>query len=185
MLNSSSLLIAQHCCAQAFFLSIKGILDPVVDAHIMFLRPDSHSLLPTLLILQASSVLSFSYGNLQQNASVRTTWDSNCKDYIIPVEVQRSNSTIPLTEQYDINVLYALAGKKILASNSYNLSARKCFPSSQNSSSSPSNTIQLLLHGATFSKIMWDFPYQPETYSWTKMMNEAGYSTIAVDLVGE
>ncbi|KAL8778968.1 MAG: hypothetical protein Q9213_007168 [Squamulea squamosa] len=31
---------------------------------------------------------------------------------------------------------------------------------------------------------MWDFPYQPETYSWTKKMNEAGYSTLAVDLVG-
>ncbi|KAL9038901.1 MAG: hypothetical protein Q9180_002854, partial [Flavoplaca navasiana] len=31
---------------------------------------------------------------------------------------------------------------------------------------------------------MWDFPYQPETYSWTKKMNEAGYTTIAIDLLG-
>ena len=104
---------------------------------------------------------------------------------MIPVAVQRSSDLQNLTSRYDLNILYALAAKRILASNSYNLSARICRPSPNLNVSAPSDTVQLLIHGATFNKIMWDFPYQPETYSWTKMMNKAGYTTVAVDLLGE
>lgn len=73
---------------------------------------------------------------------------------LVPVKVQRDYDDIPLTDRYDINVLYALAGKQILTSNPYNLSARICIPNLQRSSKNPSDTIQLLLHGVTFSKIM-------------------------------
>jgi hypothetical protein len=62
---------------------------------------------------------------------------------------------------------------------------RICIPSANDAVPEHADTVQLLVHGATFNKIMWDLPYQPERYSWTKKMNEAGYATIAVDLVGK
>ncbi|CAO1604876.1 hypothetical protein XANCAGTX0491_008417 [Xanthoria calcicola] len=142
------------------------------------------SFLSGLLVFQAHVVLCYPQQSSQYAAPKGASWASDCSDVIIPVAVQRSSDLQSLTSEYDINVLYALAGKSILASNSYNLSARICRPIPNRNVSASSDTIQLLVHGATFSKIMWDFPYQPETYSWTKRMNEAGYTTIAVDLVG-
>ncbi|KAI4265593.1 MAG: hypothetical protein L6R38_009304 [Xanthoria sp. 2 TBL-2021] len=143
------------------------------------------SLLSGLLVFQAHLVLCYPQQTSQYAASTGAPWASDCSDIIIPVAVQRSSDLQNLTSQYDINVLYALTGKRILASNSYNLSATICRPSPKRNVSASSDAIQLLVHGATFNKIMWDFPYQPETYSWTKRMNEAGYTTIALDLVGE
>ncbi|KAL8989051.1 MAG: hypothetical protein Q9169_008447, partial [Polycauliona sp. 2 TL-2023] len=142
------------------------------------------ALLSLMLIIEPGLVVCYPQQSSQQNASPAPTWEGNCTDTMIPVHVQRSNHLDNLTTEYDINVLFALAGKKILATNSYNLSARICHPISKSNGSSPSDAIQLLAPGATFNKIMWDFPYQPDSYSWTKRMNEAGYSTIAVDAVG-
>lgn len=110
---------------------------------------------------------------------------SSCAIVTIPVYVERNKGDFQLTDAYDVNVLYALAQKEILTTNSYNLSAKICVPKAEKNLPTPSDTIQLLVHGATFNKVMWDFPYRSETYSWTKKMNEAGYPTIAVDLVGE
>lgn len=141
--------------------------------------------LSALLVVQAHLVLCYPQQSPQYNASLGAAGASDCSETIIPVAVQRSSGLESLSSQYDINVLYELAAKKILTSNSYNLSARICRPSSRRNVSASSDTIQLLLHGATFNKIMWDFPYQPEAYSWTKKMNEAGYTTIALDLLGE
>ena len=89
-----------------------------------------------------------------------------------------------LNQTYSVRVLYALAEKQILVSGSYNLSARYCSPG-ENSANKKEDTLQLLVHGASFSKTMWDFPYQRDRYSWVKEMNEKGYPTLAVDLIGE
>jgi pimeloyl-ACP methyl ester carboxylesterase len=48
----------------------------------------------------------------------------------------------------------------------------------------PSATIQVLLHGATYNSTYWDFPYQPEKYSYVHAANDAGYSTLNIDRVG-
>jgi pimeloyl-ACP methyl ester carboxylesterase len=45
-------------------------------------------------------------------------------------------------------------------------------------------TIQLLVHGYSLSHAYWDFPYQPERYSYTRFMAEAGYATFNVDRLG-
>lgn len=50
--------------------------------------------------------------------------------------------------------------------------------------SSRTNTVQVLVHGATLSKVMWDFPYQPEKYSWVRQATSEGFSTLAFDQVG-
>jgi pimeloyl-ACP methyl ester carboxylesterase len=44
--------------------------------------------------------------------------------------------------------------------------------------------VQLLVHGATYSRGMWDWPYQPDTYSYVKAAVSQGYATLAVDRIG-
>lgn len=105
----------------------------------------------------------------------------SCKEVVIPVHVAKSAEGTFSTDAYDVNVLFALAARETLVTADYNISARICEP--------PANvtaldTVQILAHGATFNKHMWDFPYKPESHSWTKRMTEAGYTTVAVDLLG-
>jgi pimeloyl-ACP methyl ester carboxylesterase len=45
-------------------------------------------------------------------------------------------------------------------------------------------TVQLLVHGATYGRAYWDFPYQPEKYSYVDAMNGSGLATLNVDLLG-
>lgn len=45
-------------------------------------------------------------------------------------------------------------------------------------------TIQVLIHGATFDHHYWNFPYQPETYSYVHHITEAGYAALIVDRIG-
>lgn len=54
-----------------------------------------------------------------------------------------------------------------------------CIPAGQ----SP-DTVQVLIHGATYDRTYWDFPYQPEKYSYAKAANSAGISTFNIDKVG-
>ena len=48
----------------------------------------------------------------------------------------------------------------------------------------PPTTVQLLVHGATYSHVYWDFPYQPDRYSYQRDMARHGYATFAVDRLG-
>src|SRR5437879_2236097 len=45
-----------------------------------------------------------------------------------------------------------------------------------NPTSGPSQTVQLLVAGASYSHVYWDFPYQPQTYSYVRALNAVGYS---------
>jgi pimeloyl-ACP methyl ester carboxylesterase len=45
-------------------------------------------------------------------------------------------------------------------------------------------TIQLVIHGATYSHLYWDFPFQPETYSYVRRAAEAGYAVLNLDRIG-
>ena len=45
-------------------------------------------------------------------------------------------------------------------------------------------TLQLLIHGATFDHGYWDFPYQPEKYSYVRYITDAGYAVLNIDRVG-
>lgn len=46
-------------------------------------------------------------------------------------------------------------------------------------------TVQLLVHGYSYARYYWDFPYQPETYSYVRRANQAGYATLAIDRLGD
>jgi len=58
------------------------------------------------------------------------------------------------------------------------VSATLCRPSKSG------GTLQILLHGATYSHIYWDFPYHAERYSYVRAMSRAGYSTLNLDRLG-
>jgi pimeloyl-ACP methyl ester carboxylesterase len=45
-------------------------------------------------------------------------------------------------------------------------------------------TIQVLVHGGTYSHTYWNFPGFDGKYSYTDYMNRAGYATLAIDLLG-
>jgi pimeloyl-ACP methyl ester carboxylesterase len=45
-------------------------------------------------------------------------------------------------------------------------------------------TIQIALHGATYGRIYWDWPYQPETYSYVRRATAAGYAVLNLDRIG-
>jgi pimeloyl-ACP methyl ester carboxylesterase len=45
-------------------------------------------------------------------------------------------------------------------------------------------TIQITLHGATYSHLYWDFPFQPETYSYVRRATAAGYAVLNLDRIG-
>ncbi|WP_433717120.1 alpha/beta hydrolase (plasmid) [Nocardia sp. CA-084685] len=44
--------------------------------------------------------------------------------------------------------------------------------------------IVILLSGAATSSRYWDWPVQPQTYSFRRALNAAGYATLALDLLG-
>jgi pimeloyl-ACP methyl ester carboxylesterase len=44
--------------------------------------------------------------------------------------------------------------------------------------------IHVLASGATYGPLAWDFPYQPERYSYVRALNEAGIATLNVDRLG-
>ncbi|HEV2779500.1 MAG TPA: alpha/beta hydrolase [Actinophytocola sp.] len=44
--------------------------------------------------------------------------------------------------------------------------------------------VQLLVHGATYKRGMWDWQQNPDVYSYVSPAVEAGYATLAVDRIG-
>jgi len=45
-------------------------------------------------------------------------------------------------------------------------------------------TIQIALHGATYSHTYWDWPYQPQLYSYVRSATAAGYAVLDLDRIG-
>ncbi|HKH48559.1 MAG TPA: alpha/beta hydrolase [Thermoanaerobaculia bacterium] len=45
-------------------------------------------------------------------------------------------------------------------------------------------TVQITLHGATYGHLYWDWPFQPETYSYMRRATAAGYAVLNVDRIG-
>jgi pimeloyl-ACP methyl ester carboxylesterase len=45
-------------------------------------------------------------------------------------------------------------------------------------------TIQIALHGSTYSHLYWDWPFQPELYSYMRRATAAGYAVLSLDRIG-
>jgi pimeloyl-ACP methyl ester carboxylesterase len=61
----------------------------------------------------------------------------------------------------------------------YQLSGRLCTPAARSAA-----TVQVLLHGLNYSHVYWDFPLQPNRYSYVRWANRAGYATFNLDRIG-
>lgn len=46
------------------------------------------------------------------------------------------------------------------------------------------STVQVLVHGATYDHNYWDFPYEPETYSYVREAVSSGFATFTIDRLG-
>ncbi|MFF5988764.1 alpha/beta hydrolase [Prauserella flavalba] len=44
--------------------------------------------------------------------------------------------------------------------------------------------VQVLLHGGSYNHTYWDWPFQPENYSYVKAATEAGFVTLTLDRLG-
>jgi pimeloyl-ACP methyl ester carboxylesterase len=44
--------------------------------------------------------------------------------------------------------------------------------------------LQVLVHGATYTHLYWDFPYLPETYSYVRWAERRSLATLAIDQLG-
>jgi|LGOV01.1.fsa_nt_gb pimeloyl-ACP methyl ester carboxylesterase len=45
-------------------------------------------------------------------------------------------------------------------------------------------TVQVLISGATYGQVYWDFPYRPWRYSYVRMATRFGYATFNIDRIG-
>ena len=45
-------------------------------------------------------------------------------------------------------------------------------------------TVQVLLHGSTYARYYWDFPFQPQHYSYVRKATRRGYATFNLDRIG-
>ncbi|HEX4963139.1 MAG TPA: alpha/beta fold hydrolase [Thermoanaerobaculia bacterium] len=45
-------------------------------------------------------------------------------------------------------------------------------------------TFQIALHGATYGHLYWDWPFQPEHYSYMRQATAAGYAVLNLDRIG-
>jgi len=65
------------------------------------------------------------------------------------------------------------------AKTSYTIYGELCTPPG-----GPRRTIQILVHGGTYSHTYWAFPGFHGKYQYSRVMNRAGYATLAIDLLG-
>lgn len=121
----------------------------------------------------------------------------SCSEFKIPVQVNTMNfyinpnvnSTAALNNTMQ-NIFSGLVNlvSNVTVSGTYNISARYCEPEFRNSSRS--NTIQLLVHGITYTKDYWSGlgapgnGYDGDTYSWIAYASQQGYPTLSIDRLG-
>ena len=71
-------------------------------------------------------------------------------------------------------------GISSLTPESYTVRGTLCTPGG---TATPA-TVQVLVPGATYSDVYWDFPYDPAKYSYERAMLGAGYATLNFDPLG-
>ncbi|AKT43324.1 alpha/beta hydrolase [Chondromyces crocatus] len=64
------------------------------------------------------------------------------------------------------------------ATQDHEIAADLCVPSG-----AVRETALVTIHGVTYSTLYWDFPYEPERYSFVRRANEAGYATLNFDRI--
>ncbi|CAD6503829.1 BgTH12-05574 [Blumeria graminis f. sp. triticale] len=120
-----------------------------------------------------------------------------CRDVLIPTVVNTSNDYIDPTinsqakarswmqkvDSHRIN-----STEEVDINDKFNIAARYCEPEVKNPSRA--NTIQLLVHGITYTKNYWSGlgppgeGYNGDSYSWIAYASKQGYPTLSIDRLG-
>ncbi|KAJ2806337.1 hypothetical protein H4R20_001731, partial [Coemansia guatemalensis] len=92
---------------------------------------------------------------------------------------QNVTITIPKTDIGVIEII-DLGYANITTAEEYQISGTLCLPNS-----GKPKIVQLLLHGVTYDRRYWDFPYGSGTYSYPKAaVDSFGFATLAIDRLG-
>ncbi|MBO0876108.1 MAG: alpha/beta fold hydrolase [Pseudonocardia sp.] len=86
--------------------------------------------------------------------------EGNCRDVSVPVSVPAAVSVPVVGPQPSMHGVYCRAV------------------------GDSKHVVQVLVPGATYSHIYWDFGYRPDTYNFRLAMNRAGFDTLTVDRLG-
>lgn len=86
-----------------------------------------------------------------------------------------SNAVQPACSNFSLPVAISILAPKV-----YTVRGQLCIPDG----SAKPDTVQVLIPGATYNDIYWDFPYQPDRYSYVRAMLAAGYATLNFDPLG-
>jgi pimeloyl-ACP methyl ester carboxylesterase len=62
------------------------------------------------------------------------------------------------------------------------LSGQVCYPTSKHDA--VAGAVQVLVSGTAYGRSYWDFPYQPDTYSYVRAAARAGFTTFNFDRIG-
>lgn len=108
-------------------------------------------------ILRAAAVtgLSISLLSAVPAPAIASEPATHCRDVTVPVSIAEGQPT-----QYEIW-------------------GQLCTPDRQKAT-----TVQVLIHGLNYSHLYWDFPFQPDHYSYVRQANRAGYATFNLDRIG-
>ncbi|EJD40389.1 alpha/beta-hydrolase [Auricularia subglabra TFB-10046 SS5] len=93
-----------------------------------------------------------------------------CTQSRVPIRVHSRN--------YDLRRDPSMATPMMLSAT-YNIGLHFCEPGTRDA-----KTLLVLLHGATYDSVYWDFPYQADTYSFVRHAVARGYATLSVDRLG-
>lgn len=74
------------------------------------------------------------------------------------------------------NVLVTLTPLSLVR---HNVAVELCMPPD-----TARDTVLLTVHGATYSRAYWDFPFDPDHYSFVQAANAAGHATLNIDRIG-
>ncbi|KAJ3485111.1 hypothetical protein NLG97_g6887 [Lecanicillium saksenae] len=128
----------------------------------------------------------------------RTSANGVCTDFAISVEVTAENydlSALPgflsnpaalLTSTTLVSLLQNLVFSKIPVSGTETVAGTYCEPSNK-SNATRLDTLQLLVHGASYTRDYWRgmaAHYQPGNYSWIDYALAEGYPVLAIDRLG-
>ena len=85
----------------------------------------------------------------------------------------------PASDCHDVSFAVSLADG---SPDTYQIAGELCRPRGR--SEHGSQTLQILIHGASYNRSYWDFPYQNRRYSFVRHANAAGFATLAIDRLG-
>ncbi|RFU23978.1 hypothetical protein B7463_g12360, partial [Scytalidium lignicola] len=125
-------------------------------------------------------------------SALASTPSPRCIEFTIPVTATSINVDIPdvtfTTVQSVVDLLESTAPiLNTSETSSFDISARFCYPTKV--VASRKNTVQLLVHGITYTKSYWSaLDYSPavsnQLYSWVDFAAANGYPTLAFDRPG-